>query len=421
MYPRKSRRPGPAAGAFQVNRPGSERLLFVIGFLGFVTVGVPAAALGVAWAQMQRSFRVSLESLGLLLGAMLLGRVLMSLNSGKLVSRYGAGNFMLAGCLLMLVGLAGVALAHGFLAMILLHLFLSAGVTALNTGINIHAAANYSGRRMNWLHTGFGVGSGLAPLIVTLVVFHLTLHWRWSYFIFLTLQLGLTLLFARTRHAWQLTPGQEQAPSAPARSSQPLRASLKLAPAWFGILLFFLHGGIQVGTGVLGNSLMVDGRGIAADLAGLWVSLFWVGLTLGRVLTGLVVERVGNDRFLRVSMLLTVAGTLLLWANLGETLTFAGIALIGFTLAPVLPLLLADTSRRVGAAHSPNTVGLQIGSAGAGIALLPGLGALLADRVGLETIGAFLFLIALLSFLAHEGLLALERRAPAPRGLSPAR
>lgn len=402
-----------------MNRTGSQRLLFVIGFLGFVSVGMPAAALGVAWAQMQRSFQVSLESLGLLLGALLLGRVLMSLFSGSLVGRFGAGNFMLAGCLLMLTGLAGVALTSGFLALILLHLLLSVGVTALNTGINIHAAANYSGRRMNWLHTGFGIGSGLAPLIVTLVVFHLTLHWRWSYLVFLLLQLGLTLLFARTRHAWQLTPGQQPAPSA--RSSQPLRSSLKLAPAWFGILLFFLHGGIQTGTGVLGNSLMVDGRGIAADLAGQWVSLFWVGLTLGRVLTGLVVERVGHDRFMRVSMLLTVVGTVLLWSDSGETLTFAGMALIGFTLAPVLPLLLADTSKRVGAAHSPNTVGLQIGSAGAGIALLPGLGALLADRVGLETIGAFLFLIALLSFLAHEGLLALERRAPAPVSLSPAR
>ncbi|MCE2488697.1 MAG: MFS transporter [Anaerolineae bacterium] len=202
---------------------------------------------------------------------------------------------------------------------------------------------------------------------------------------------------------------------------QPLRGSLSLAPTWFGILLFFLHGGMQQGTGVLGNSLMIDGRGIAPELAGLWISIFWAGLTIGRVLTGMMVGRIGNNRYMRASMLLTVVGTLLFQSNLGDSLTFAGVALIGFTLAPVLPLLLADTPGRVGAAHSPNTIGLQIGSSGIGVAVLPALMAVLADRVDLETIGVSLFLIALLSFLAHEGLLAQERRHPVPASFSPVR
>ncbi len=417
MYRRKSRVPAAAGGVQRVNGPGNGRQLFAIGFLGFVAVGIPAAALGVAWAQMQRSYQVSLEALGLVLVALLLGRVLMSVYSGRLISLMGAGNFLLTGCLLMLAGLAGIALAPNFPAMILLHGLLSVGVSALNTGINIHAAANYSGGRMNWLHTGFGLGSALGPLVVTIIVFRLSLHWRWSYLVFLALQLCLTLLIARTRRAWQVTERQD----APARNIQPLRASLRLAPARFGILLFLLHGGIQAGTGTLGNSLLVDGRGVAADLAGLWISIYWAGLTLGRVLTALVVERIGNGRFLRASMALTIAGALLLWANLGESPSFAGIALIGFTLAPVLPLLLADTHQRVGPANAPNAIGLQIGSAGIGIALLPALAALLAERIGLETIGAYLFLIALLSFLTHEWLLALERRSPAPAILSPTR
>ena len=395
---------------------GRRRQLFAIGFLGFVALGMPVAALGVAWAQMQRSFEVSLESLGLVMVALLLGRVLVSVFSGNLASRMGVANYLLAGCLLMLAGFAGVATAPGLLPLIVLHTALGAGVTVLNTGINIHAAANYSGGRMNLLHTGFGLGSALGPLIVTLVVFHLGLNWRWSYVAFLVPQLGLTMLLARTRQSWKLN-GE----STSGEPAQPLRRSLRLAPVWFGMLLFFLHGGIQHGTGALGNSLMIDGRDIAPDQAGLWVSIFWAGLTIGRVLTGVLVERIGNNRFMRCSMLLTIVGTLLFQANLGESLTFAGIALIGLTLAPVLPLLLADTQGRVGPAHSPNAVGLQIGSSGVGIALLPALMAVVADRIGLETIGVGLVLIALLSFLAHEGLLALERRQALPASLSPAR
>lgn len=415
MCRRKSRGAAASVGERPVKDGGPPWQLFAIGFLGFIAVGIPGAALGVAWAQMQRSFQVSLEALGLVMGALLAGRIVTSIYSGRLVAWLGAGNYMLAGSLLTLTCLAGIALAPGLTALVLLHALLSMGVSALNTGINIHAAAHYSGSRMNWLHTGFGIGSALGPLIVTLVVFRLQLDWRWSYLAFIVLQLALTLLFLRTRRAWSAGPATAAA------AAQPLRASLRLAPACYGIALFFLHGGLQFGTGALGNSLMVDGRGIAPDLAGLWVSIFWAGLTIGRVLTGIAVPRVGNDRFMRASMLLTVAGTLMLWFGPDAGLTFAGVALIGFTLAPVLPLLLADTPARVGAAHSPNVVGLQIGSAGIGIALLPGLMAVLAERVGLETIGASLFLIALLSFLAHEGLLAAGRRSRAATRLSPAR
>ena len=417
MCRRKSRGAAANVEGQPVKGSGPPWQLFAIGFLGFIAVGIPNAALGVAWAQMQRSFQVSLEALGLVMGALLAGRIVTSIYSGRLVGWLGAGNYMLAGSLLTLTGLTGVALAPGLTAMVLLHALLSVGVSALNAGINIHAAAHYSGSRMNWLHTGFGIGSALGPLIVTLVVFRLQLDWRWSYLAFIVLQLGLILLLVRTRRTWQAG----DSPSTSAGKIQPLRSSLRLAPAWYGIALFFLHGGIQFGTGALGNSLMVDGRGIAPDLAGLWISIFWAGLTIGRVLTGIAVPRVGNDRFMRASMLLTVAGTLMLWFGPDAALTFAGVALIGFTLAPVLPLLLADTPARVGAAHSPNVIGLQIGCSGIGIAVLPGLMAVLADRVGLETIGASLFLIALLSLLAHEGLLASGRRARAAARLSPAR
>ena len=395
---------------------GRRRQLFAIGFLGFAALGTPVAALGVAWAQMQRSFGVSLESLGLVMVALLLGRVLVSVYSGTLASRMGVGNYLLTGSLLMLTGYAGVAIAPGLLPLIVLHTTLGVGVTVLNTGINIHAAANYSGGRMNLLHTGFGLGSALGPLIVTLIVFHLGLDWRWSYIAFLVPQLGLTLLLARTRASWALN-GQ----SGSGEPAQPLRRSLRLAPVWFGMLLFFLHGGIQHGTGALGNSLMIDGRGIAPDQAGLWVGIFWAGLTIGRLLTGVLVERIGNNRFMRASMLITIVGALLFRSNLGESPTFAGIALIGLSLSPVLPLLLADTPGRVGAAHSPNTVGLQIGSSGVGMAVVPALMAVLAERVGLETIGVGLVLIAFLSFLVHDGLLALERRHALRASLSPAR
>jgi fucose permease len=389
----------------------ANRKLLIIGFLGFVMVGMPNAALGVAWASMQVSFGVALDSIGVLLTAITIGRLVMSVYSGRVIGWMGLGNYMLAGSVIMLGGLLGFALAPLWPVLVLSALVFGFGVTALNTGINNHAAAHYGSGTMNWLHAWYGLGSALGPLVVTLVVIRLGLDWRWTYGVFILTQIALTLVFALTRAEWKLDQQERTAARAePERPRATLRETLAVIPALYGVILFFLHGGIQIGTGQLTNSLLIDSRGVDPATAGLWISIYWAGLTVGRIFTGLVVSRVGNNRYMRVSMFLTIIGTLLLWANLDDNLTFLGIAIIGFTLGPVLPTLLADTPRRVGLRHQANTVGLQIAASGIGLALLPGLAAVVAERVGLETIPIYLFLLALVSFVIHEGLILYERR-----------
>lgn len=385
----------------------TNKKLLIIGFLGFIAVGMPAAALNVAWVHMQATFGVSLDSLGVLLGAITIGRLVMSVYSGRLIGWLGMGTYMLGGSVFMLAGLVGYVLSPGWAVLVLSALIFGFGVTALNTGINTHAAAHYGSGTMNGLHAWYGLGSALGPLVVTLIVIQLGLDWRWAYGVFIVLQIMLTAVFALTHSEWEL---EDSPRDEPARPKAGLRDSLRLAPAWFGMILFFLHGGIQVGTGQLTNSLLVDSRGVDPGTAGLWISIYWAGLTVGRMFTSLVVSRVGNDRFMRINMFLTIIGTLLLWSNISHSLTFAGIAIIGFTLGPVLPTLLADTPRRVSLRSVAHVVGLQIAASGIGLALLPGLAAVVAERVGLETIGVYLFLVALISFLVHEGLLLYDRR-----------
>lgn len=385
----------------------SNKLLY-IGFIGFVVVGMPGAALGVAWTYMQDTFEVSLDSLGILLGALTIGRLVMSIYSGRFIGWMGLGNYMVTGSVVMLIGLMGYILVPTWALLVMTALVFGFGVTMLNTGINTHAATHYKSSRMNWLHAWFGLGSALGPLVMTGVIVHLDLGWQWGYAIFIALQIGFTFIIFVTRASWRV--GETSTPHADKHPRVSLTASLKLAATGFGITLFFLHGGIQYGTGALTESLFTQGRNISPGTAGLWISIYWGGLTAGRMFTGLVVDRIGNARFMRINMFMTIIGTLLLWSNVHNLLTFAGITLIGFTLGPVLPILLADTQQRVGLKHVANTVGLQIAAAGLGISVLPGIAAFVAERAGLETIGLYLFLVALASFLIHEVLIRYEQR-----------
>lgn len=385
----------------------TNRKLLFIGFIGFIAVGMPAAGLGVAWASMQKTFGVSLDSIGVLLGAVTIGRLVMSVYSGRAIGWMGLGNYMLAGSVVMTAGLLGYTLVPTWPLLVLSALIFGFGVTALNTGINTHAASHYGSSVMNWLHAWYGLGSALGPLVVTLIITRLGLDWRYAYAVFITAQIALTIVFALTRTEWTV---EDKASPEPARPKATLRETLTVLPVLYGVTLFFLHGGIQIGTGQLTHSLLVESRGVDPAMAGVWISIYWAGLTAGRMFTGLVVSRVGNNRFMRINMFLTIIGTLMLWSNISNNLSFLGIALIGFTLGPVLPTLLADSPKRVGARHVANTVGLQIATSGIGLALLPGLAAVVAERVSLETIGIYLFLIALISFIIHEGLVLHDKR-----------
>ncbi|MFC7550399.1 hypothetical protein [Plantactinospora sp. GCM10030261] len=77
-------------------------------------------------------------------------------------------------------------------------------------------------------------------------------------------------------------------------------------------------------------------------------------------------------------------------------LAAVGMAVIGFAAAPVFPLITLTTRDRVGAGHADRTIGVQIGAAGLGGALLPaGIGVLLG-RYGPEALGPLLTVLSLL-------------------------
>jgi fucose permease len=63
---------------------------------------------------------------------------------------------------------------------------------------------------------------------------------------------------------------------------------------------------------------------------------------------------------------------------------------IGFAVAPIFPGLVSDTRERVTPEHTANTIGMQISAAGLGAALLPSLAGVLARRISLEVIPAYL-------------------------------
>src|SRR2546422_8785662 len=85
---------GVRAGGIQ-RRPGADPWIRnSIPLLTFVTLGLPAGAIGVAWPYMRASFGAPLAGLGLLLAALTLAYFLASAASGPLTGRNGTAGLL---------------------------------------------------------------------------------------------------------------------------------------------------------------------------------------------------------------------------------------------------------------------------------------------------------------------------------------
>ncbi len=373
-------------------KPGSRSLMvLLIAFYGFIMIGVPTGFLGVVWPSIQQDFSVSLDGLGRLLLVSTLSYTLSSFMSGQLIARAGLGRVVLICATINMAGLLGKFYAPGWVTLMFWAFFAGLGLGVMETGINIYFAANYPASIVNWLHACFGVGAMLGPLLVTLLL-QTGLSWRIDYLIVGVSQIPLLIGVFLTRKRWQVTPLPAASSDAPAR--EPAKAglleTLKQPAVWLNLLVFLIYTGVEVSADQWSFSLFTKGRGIDAATAGFWMSIYWGVFTAGRILLGMVIDRLGVVRLLQIGIFGMILGAALLWWNPTNLLGFLGLVLMGFCEAPVFPSMVADTPRLVGNRHAANAMGLQIATAGVGAAFLPVVTGFLATSMGLEVLGPLL-------------------------------
>jgi fucose permease len=382
----------------------SKGLLVGIAYFSFIGMGLPGAMLGVAWPSIRGTFDLPLDAVGMLLVTEMIGYLVASFYSGPLISKVGIGKLLLASVALRLVGLFGYSLSPAWWIIVLLGLVTGLGGGVLDAGLNTYFATNHSANLMNWLHACFGIGATLGPVVMRAVLSG-GWSWRFGFAIVGLLHVLYTIGFAATLNRWALkSSGVEddvETRDVRARSMRSID-TLKLPLVWIGVVLFFLFTGVENTTGQWAYTLFTEARSVNPDVAGFWASAYWGSLTVGRIIFGLVTDRLGVTRSLRLVMIGAMCGAILIWGNFTGWLSFVGLALMGFSVSPLFPLSISATPGRVGAEHAANAIGFQIASGGLGFSLLPALAGVLAENVGLEVIGPFLLVAAGVMFLLHE-------------------
>ena len=372
-------------------------LLVLIAYIGFVSLGLPDSLLGVAWPSMRRTFGLPLDALGAVFLVGTLGYLLSSVNCGRILRRTGVGILLAGSSLLTVFAMLGYALSPRWAFFVAFSFVSGLAGGAVDAGLNTFAATNLSNRHMNWLHAFWGVGASTGPIVMTAILGS-GAGWRWGYGVVASLQLVLVAGFFLTLKQW-VVPGAEAA-----HEKLPPRSELlRLPEAWLSIALFFIYCGIETITGQWMYSVMVESRGVDPVRAGIWTSLYWGSLTAGRFLIGAIANHVETVRLVRWSMGAALCGAVLLLTRI-PSLTLAGLALTGFSLAPIFPSLMSLTPRRFDARHVPRIIGYQVGAATVGIAALPTIAGVIARHAGLEMISVILAVLATVMIVLHEAM-----------------
>jgi fucose permease len=372
---------------------GPSHRLLVLAVAGFVAMAMPSAAIGVAWPQIASELHRPIASLGYLLAAFGAGFLVTTTWSGSIRGRLGPGRMLRIAALVATVSLIALGASPSWPLLLVATSMLGAAGGLVDSGLNVHVSLRHGPRAMGMLHAGFGIGSTLGPLGMTMLV-GAGRSWRTGFFGLAVVQGAVLVGFLLLSIGWEDPEPVEGSSS----------GSLTLPFLVVGLVVFFLYTGVEVGSGQWSFSLLAEGRAVSARIAGWGVSAYWGALTAARLSLGAFGDRFAPRKMVTWGTVLACAGLGLLWWGPGTWVSLGGLVIAGFGLGPLFPLLVLRTARAVGPRAAPRLVGFQIAAANVGASLLPlGVGLLVAAG-GLEAVGPSLTTAAVALALAALGI-----------------
>ena len=384
-------------------------LLLPVIYLAFISLGLPDALLGSAWPSMYTELGASLSWAGIVSMIISAGTIVSALCSERLNLRLGTGGVTFLSVMLTAVALLGFSLSTSFWQLCLWAVPYGLGAGSVDAALNNYVALHYESRHMSWLHCMWGVGASIGPVIMGRALAGGT--WQGGYRTIALLQFALTAVLLLSLRLWKRPQANvEGADFKP----HPIPELLRRPGVPQVLLCFFCYCALEATAGMWAASYCTLVRGIDAETAARWASLFYVGITIGRGVCGFLTMKISDQNMIRLGQALIAAGVVLVLAPLGQGTLFAGLITVGLGCAPIYPSIIHETPVNFGRDVSMSMTGLQMATAYVGSCLMPPLFGLLAQYVTPTLYPWFLAVILALMFVMAESL---HRRTAHRRGI----
>lgn len=357
--------------------PYKRRAIFTVAAVGMLIFGVVLTTVGALLPDIIARFDVTKAAAGALFLVLTFAILVASLLFGPAVDRFGYRGPLALASVLVSIGLVVIGAASS-LAMVRVGIALIGfGGGVVNGGANAvvaDIAEEGKAADLSLLGVFFGIGAvGMPFLLGTLqnTVPQSTI----------LIVLGVASLLAVVLTLITEFPSPKQAHGFPV--SEALQLVREPALLIFGLMLF-LESGMEITMGGWSNVFAKEALALSGRNALYFLSLYWLGMMVARLLLGSILKRGSPTVALAFSYLTAFVGACLLIFSATTLLAAIGVFLVGAGFAGVFPIVLGWVAERF-AALSGTAFSIALVMALTGGMLLPYLTGVLGDQLGLRT------------------------------------
>ncbi|MFQ6880612.1 MAG: MFS transporter [Oscillospiraceae bacterium] len=355
-------------------------LLLIVIYIAFIGLGVPDSLFGTAWPAIYTDLNLPVSWASIVTIIVSCGTITSSLLSFWLISRFGTGKITAVSTLMTALALLGFSCSDSMLWLCLCAIPLGLGAGSIDTALNNYVALHYKASHMNFLHCFYGIGVSLSPYLMSLALSKGT--WEGGYRAVFWFQLAIAALTVLALPLWKKVrhaQNGEEEEETPRVLSFP--ALMKMPKVRMACLVFIGYCALEYTCGTWGSTFLVNAKGAAADTAARMVTFYYIGLALGRFLSGVLAGRLHSRQLVKIGQTILLAAIASLFLPLPSAFCSVSLFFIGLGNGPIFPNMLHLTPELFGKDLSQAVIGAEMATSYIGVLLAPALFGLIAQNV----------------------------------------
>lgn len=337
--------------------------ILVVIYIVFISLGLPDSLFGVTWPVVHKDFMIpeSFASLYSIIIGVCAGGV--SFVAGPLLRKFGTPKVTYFSTLLTVIGLIGISISPNIVVMMIFTVIMGYGSGAIDTGLNNYISLNYKARHMSWLHCFWGVGVTLSPLIMSSFLSG-NGEWRIGYRVIALIQFSISVLVLIFLKRW-IKADKKTSSTADEKSDNGKKDIISILKKK-GVITSILSQGsycsMEFLIGTWGASFLINSHGYLPDTAARWISLYYCGIMIGRLISGFISIKATDNTLIRGGIAVASMGIIILLLP-HDLFSPFGLLLIGVGFGPIFPSILHSVPERFGKEYSADLTGFHMGGA----------------------------------------------------------
>ena len=342
--------------------------LLIVIYLIFISLGLPDSFIGSCWPTISEYFKISRDFQGifsLIVSFFTIASSFLTIKLTKYLKNYGVIAISIG---LTISGLIIIGFSDNYYLLLLAAIPLGFGGGAIDSILNSYVSLHYKAIHLNFLHAFWGIGAFISPLIIGSFIVD-PRGFKDAAFVLSIIQTTILIITLSTLVLWVKVDKIYNIDSRNTTNSENNKENIgffntfKLRGVIFACITFFSYIAIESLAYSWFTSLCVFGMNIDNDIASKYLSLFYIAISLGRVISGLLSIKIKDKNLIRIGEGILLIGIILLTFKFNFIFMPIALFIIGLGCGPIYPSIVHSTVDKFTSKYSSAVMSIQIGFA----------------------------------------------------------